>query len=352
MLRKIFVATIAAIVVPLSMPQGTAWADDAALTAEELMQQVEWLQVQMTTLMKQIRDLQEGNEQTTAKTEDLEERTAYLEDDVEDIDDRLMIPERHAALDRVKFTGDLRVQAHSISADVPDFVNGMGVQADIVNTLFYFGGTGQLPPDFDTVDQFIQDNYSDYLFYTDNLTFDQLKAAVGMIESNLPADQYAAFMQALGQNNFVSGYDNDNDLVYTTRLRLRMEAPVAKDVKFSGRLGMYKVWSNSTGTQVFDGQPTSIAWDGTTVGVPNSDVIRVERAYMDWTNIGGLPMYLSVGRRPSTGGVPLNFREDEPRGGTPLGSLINYQFDGITLGYHFNEQSTMRFCYGVGFESE
>ena len=41
----------------------------------------------------------------------------------------------------------------------------------------------------------------------------------------------------------------------------------------------------------------------------------------------------SVGRRPSTGGVPLNFREDEPRGGTPLGSLINYQFDGITAGW-------------------
>jgi len=34
-----------------------------------------------------------------------------------------------------------------------------------------------------------------------------------------------------------------------------------------------------------------------------------------------------------------------------LGSIINYQFDGITLGYHLGEHSTLRLCYGVGYES-
>ena len=49
--------------------------------------------------------------------------------------------------------------------------------------------------------------------------------------------------------------------------------------------------------------------------------------------------------------MPVNFRNDEPRGGTPLGSLFNYQFDGITVGYNINDWSTLRICYGVAYES-
>ena len=114
---------------------------------------------------------------------------------------------------------------------------------------------------------------------------------------------------------------------------------------------MYKVFGDSTGVQVFNGQPTSINIDGTTVGVPNSDIVRVERAYFNWTDIGGTPFYVSIGRRPSTAGAPQHFRQDEPRGGSPLGSVIDFQFDGITLGYHLSTKSTVRLCYGLGYES-
>ena len=156
---------------------------------------------------------------------------------------------------------------------------------------------------------------------------------------------------ALQQGTYVPEQDYNNDIIYTTRLRLNMNAKVKENVSFTGRLGMYKTWGDSTGVQVFNGQPTSINVDGTTATVPNSDILRVERAYFNWKNIGGAPVYLSIGRRPSTDGVPLNFRNDEPRGGTPLGSIINYQFDGITVGWHLNDYSTLRLCYGVGYES-
>jgi hypothetical protein len=91
--------------------------------------------------------------------------------------------------------------------------------------------------------------------------------------------------------------------------------------------------------------------DGTTATVPNSDILRVERAYFNWTHIAGSPLYLSIGRRPSTEGPPLNLRQDEPRGGTPMASLIDYQFDGITVGYHIGDKTTLRACYGVGYDS-
>ncbi len=34
-----------------------------------------------------------------------------------------------------------------------------------------------------------------------------------------------------------------------------------------------------------------------------------------------------------------------------MGSLIDFQFDGITVGYHIGESSTARICYGLGYES-
>ena len=91
--------------------------------------------------------------------------------------------------------------------------------------------------------------------------------------------------------------------------------------------------------------------DGTTAGVPNSDQLRVERAYFSWNNIGGSKLYLSIGRRPSTGGPPMNYRQDELRGGTPSGSLIDYQFDGITVGYKLTDKMIWRLCWGLGYES-
>ena len=158
MLRKTLTTLVTALVLPLSAP-GPAWADSPDPTVDEMMQQVEWLQVQMTSLLQQIESIKQESDEAAAQaaaaagaTADLEERTTYLEEDVEDLDDRLMVPERHAGLDRVLFTGDFRVQAHSIDADFDDWVDGLGVQGDIVNTLFFFGGTGNLPQDFDEVE--------------------------------------------------------------------------------------------------------------------------------------------------------------------------------------------------------
>jgi hypothetical protein len=61
---------------------------------------------------------------------------------------------------------------------------------------------------------------------------------------------------------------------------------------------------------------------------------------------------LSLGRRPSTDGPPLHYRNDELRAGTPMGTIIDMQFDGATLGYNFTDKTTVRACYGMGYESQ
>jgi hypothetical protein len=276
-----------------------------------------------------------------------QEEIDKLKAELKDLERRVMKNERKTALDRVNFSGDYRFEAHSIDGDIPSHFNGMELQRLLVDNLFYIGANGMPAASQEDVSAFIRDNYADYLFYTNNITFDDIKQAVGMF----PPDQLQGFLGQLLPYTYQEGYPYSNDILYTNRLRLRIQAQVAKDVSFDGRLSMYKVWGDSTGAQVFNGQPTSINVDGTTATVPNSDILRVERAYFNWKNIGGAPIYLSIGRRPSTNGVPLNFRDDEPRGGTPLGSIINYQFDGITFGWHLNDYSTIRLCYGVGYES-
>jgi hypothetical protein len=151
-------------------------------------------------------------------------------------------------------------------------------------------------------------------------------------------------------------FDLNNDILYTTRLRLNMKAKVWDNVKFNGRLLMYKNWGDSASSKVFDSW-SSFTMDGTNSGNTTGDTLHVERAFFDWSNINDSNFYLSIGRRPSTYGPPGNYRENELRGGTPSGHLVNFNFDGITAGYHLGEITgwegqTVRFCYGQGFESE
>jgi hypothetical protein len=299
----------------------------------ELAAQVKLLTEQMAEMQKELNTLRasdaSGNRFVVVENEyeDLKEEVLVLREDVDDLDDRLMEPEKHAALDALTWGGDFRVQAHSIDATVPDHIDGLGFQGDAIGLMQNFGLLGE------------------------QFTFQELTAAFQQLQSLPPAVKDPILGQ-LAQANYVPGYDADDDLLRSSRLRLEMKANVGDNVSFYGRLAMYKIWGDSTGVQVFNGQPTSINWDGTQSTYPNSDdLIHVDRAYFTWSRIGGTGAFFSVGRRPSTDGVPLNFRNDEPRGGTPMGSLFNYQFDGITAGYRLNDYSTLRLCYGVGYES-
>ena len=137
-----------------------------------------------------------------------------------------------------------------------------------------------------------------------------------------PPEMQQQLMMMLLPDAYRPGYDYSNDIFYTNRLRLNFKADVAPNISFSGRLSMYKAWGDSTGVQTFNGQPTSMNVDGTTAQVPNSDIVRVDRAYFTWKNLFDSPLYLSIGRRPSTGGPPLQLREGTLREGTPLGLAV------------------------------
>jgi hypothetical protein len=274
--------------------------------------------------------------------------TQELQETVKELDQRVSKTEVQGALDRLRFSGDYRFETHSIWGTVPAHYDGMQLQNLVVRTLFYAQTNGgAFPTSVSQINSNVAAHYSEYLFFTQNLTFGQLKGAM----AQFPAVMQRRLFGMLMPSTAVPAYSDNTDVLYTNRLRLKFESQISENMSFYGRLSMYKVFGDSTGVQVFNGQPNSFNIDGTTVGVPNSDQVRVERAFFNWNNIGGSKFYLSIGRRPSTGGPPMNYRDDDLRGGTPSGAIIDYQYDGITFGYHVKENMILRLCYGMGYQS-
>lgn len=173
--------------------------------------------------------------------------------------------------------------------------------------------------------------------------------------------QMAGFDPATGMPIFgdVSTGDLYNDHIYTNRFRLNMRVKATENVEFKARLAMYKAWGMSSqppGTALFYGDSMPI-FDGNSTRTPADNALRVDRAYVNWNNIGGAPIWFSIGRRPTTDGPPANIRMgSDNRTATPT-DYMDYPFDGLALGYAYawaNDAlgtGRIRFCYGRGFEN-
>ncbi len=313
----------------------------------QMRQEIEQLKQALKLLEERLAAQEKAAQQAQNQTQKEKGKTEELESTVQDLDKRVSEAEKQGALDRVRLTGDYRFESHSIWGTVPAHFDGMVLQNLVVKTMFAMPILGRMPTSVSEINNTVAANYANYLQFTNNLTFDQLKAAMG----SFPPDMQQQLFGMLLPATQVASYKDNNKALFTNRVRLNFDARVADNISFSGRLSMYKVFGDSTGVQVFNGQPNTLNIDGTTSAVPNSDQVRVERAYFSWNNIGGSKFYLSIGRRPSTYGPPMNYRQDELRGGTPSGALIDYQYDGFTFGYKINDNMIWRLCYGVGYES-
>ncbi len=284
-----------------------------------------------------------ADEATDAKLKALEKRLQKLEID--------------GSKDRIKWTGDLRVEVHSTTGEVDPYVDGMRMQALTYGAMFY---TSSFNPAWDPmnptpfgpnqIDQFIGENYGSFQVFSGMNRFPEVKDWVQYMMANNPG--MGDMMNAFAMDAYREGFKTDNSILYTTRLRLNMNAKVAKNIDFTGRLSMYKPWGASTQTGVFNGQANTLNTDANWPGTAGDATLKVDRAYFNWKNLFGAPLYLSLGRRPSTDGPPLHYRNDEMRAGTPMGTVIDMQFDGATLGYNFSDKTTVRACYGLGYESQ
>lgn len=160
----------------------------------------------------------------------------------------------------------------------------------------------------------------------------------------------------------VPAYKPKNSSLMTNRFNLDLNAKATQDVSVTARLSMYKVFGSqnegaimNAGSAPFFADRTGV-FDGTLSHVPSTSYLNVDRIYATWSNIADKEIWFSVGRRPSTEGAPSNLKLNKPRpgtGGVPS-LLVDYAFDGLTLGYAPEIDSLPgaygKFCYGRGFE--
>jgi len=154
--------------------------------------------------------------------------------------------------------------------------------------------------------------------------------------------------------DYSDGYVGESDTLWTNRFRLNMRVKATENIEFKARLAMYKAWGmQSTPAGIGNNYPV---WDGNATRQPADSALRVDRAFLNWNNIGGVPVWFSIGRRPTTDGPPAQIRMGaDARMATPI-AYMDWPFDGISMGYAYRWGSEamgtgrVRFCYGRGFE--
>ena len=159
--------------------------------------------------------------------------------------------------------------------------------------------------------------------------------------------------------NQVAAYKPKNETLYTNKFGLDLTAKATQDITVHAKLDMYKAFgsqSDSTTTGNFFADRVGV-FDGTLSHVPSDSLLNVDRAFATWSNIADQPVWFSVGRRPSTNGAPSNLKLNNERpgnGGTPA-LLVDYAFDGMTIGYapdiDILPGAYAKVCYGRGFDS-
>ncbi len=160
-----------------------------------------------------------------------------------------------------------------------------------------------------------------------------------------------------------NAYDVKSDSLYTNRFGLNLKAKATEDVSVTARLLMYKAAGAQDDSALGSGNTAfsfdrAGLFDGTIGHVPSDNKLAVDRVYATWNNIAGQPVWFSIGRRPSTGGVPSHLKENKPvpgNSGVPA-LLVDHAFDGVTLGYAPDIDSLpgayLKLCYGRGFQND
>jgi len=312
-----------------------------------------------------------GNDTTTMKKE-----LESLKEQMEEMDERLNETELHSATDKVSFGLEFRTKADSIHyQDVSvapswlmngffgDFnvtnynmlMGAMAGDAADFNTFYNMAlGGGMIPPGT-TAAQF---QAMLPAMMTNPDAVQQLMPIIGGFNGATKEQAQALMGMMAGANIPVDKYDTDNDVIYTNRFRLNMKAKISQNLKFAGRLAMYKVFGDSSGVKMMTGSLGDINLDGNTSSLPHGDTIHVERAYFNYKNdVGNVPVNLSLGRRPATEGLTREYGNYSLEGGSPAATIINWQFDGASLNFGLEDTTgipgaAFKLCYGVGFESD
>ncbi len=166
------------------------------------------------------------------------------------------------------------------------------------------------------------------------------------------------FRTAVDKINYdhASGAESKNDALMTNRLLLGMKYKADELVTFYGALGYNKAYGDSANHSQANTQPGFANFDWVTNENATDNTVKVKEAYwlyMNDTFLGSdMAWTASVGRRPSTGGLGINYREGDNRK-SALAHTVNVEFDGASLKWNLDKVTPMvgswfKLCMGRG----
>jgi len=136
------------------------------------------------------------------------------------------------------------------------------------------------------------------------------------------------------------GSKSSNDALLTNRLLLGMKYKADEKVSFYGTLSYNKAYGDTANHSQSNTTPGYANFDWVTNENATDDTVKVKEAYwlyMNDTFFGAdMPWTASVGRRPSTGGLGINYREGDQRK-SAIASTVNIEFDGASFKWNTDQ---------------
>ncbi len=153
-----------------------------------------------------------------------------------------------------------------------------------------------------------------------------------------------------------SGAKSENSSFLTNRLWLDMGYAPSDNMLFKGRLSYNKAFGDTANHSQANTNPGYANFDWVTNENATDNTLKLKEAYwlyMNDTFLGtNMAWTASVGRRPSTDGLGINFREDQKRK-SALAHTVNVEFDGASFKWSLDEVtpltgSWIKLCMGRG----
>lgn len=330
---------IAALVASIFLPVGAQAATDP-----EVMKRIEDLTKELAQLKSMIQASNESNAKANQELKEQAKVTQELKEQVKKTEDKSISK-------WLTLGGDYQFRIDNLRGETRPFTDVTATFANAQNTL-----------------------QANFFANPTPANGQALAGLMGFAQGMAGVQTYDQALSFLGANSAMLGglsnfavqvpaYKPKNDTLYTNRFGIDLHAKATQDVSVTARLAMYKVFGAQDDDAVTNGNSAPYfadrvgVFDGTVSHVPSNSYLNVDRAYVTWSNIADQDMWFSVGRRPSTNGAPSNLKLNMPRpgnGGTPS-MLVDYAFDGMTIGYAPDIDGLPgaygKICYGRGYES-
>lgn len=136
------------------------------------------------------------------------------------------------------------------------------------------------------------------------------------------------------QYKLADGTKAKNNALLTNRLWLGAGYKADDNSSFHGKLSYNKAFGDTANHSQSNTNPGYADFDWVTNENATDNTLKVKEAYWLYTQEklfgSNIPWAASVGRRPSTDGLPINIRNDQKEN-SPLSHVVDVEFDGFSI---------------------